>query len=88
MRWYCGLYKSYLVVSPPLRTLGLFALLMVTFSSFGADSFAQCSQFSRSNHPPTAYCTKVLSTPDENGKALLPEVLRQGSAALLELHGN
>ena len=87
MRWKRDLFTSYIVARTPLRTLSLFALPTVVFPSFGADSSDQCSQVTQSNHPPTAYCTKVLSIPNENGKALLSKILRQNSAALLEPHG-
>jgi len=87
MRWNRDLFTSYIVVITPLRTLGLFALRMAAFPFVRTGYFTKYSQVTPSNHPPTAYCTKVLSTPIENGKALLSEILRQNSVALFYPHG-
>jgi len=87
MRWNHDLFTSYIVVITPLRTLGPLALWTAAFPLVRTDYFTRCSQVTQSNHPPTAYCTKVLSTPIENGKALLSEILRQNSVALFYPHG-
>lgn len=87
MRWNRDLFTSYFVVIPPLRTLGLFALRMAALPLVRADYFTKYSQVIQSNLPPTAYCTKVLSTPIENGKVLLSGILKQNSAALFKPHG-
>jgi len=87
MRWNRDLFTTNFVVITPLRTLGLSVLRMANFPFVRAAYFTKCSQVIQSNHPPTAYCTKVLSTPIENGKALLSGILRQNSAALFEPHG-